>query len=61
MFEPDMSSTQFEPSSILKDIQTKQEADPFCSNIIAYLSNNSLPSDSKLACETITSYHGLDI
>ena len=54
MFETDISSTQFEPSVLLKDIQTKQQTDPFCSNIIAYLSNNSLPSDSKLACETIT-------
>ena len=35
MFEPDISSTQFEASTIFKDIQTKQEADPFCANIIA--------------------------
>ena len=54
MFEPDISSTQFEPAVLLKDIQIKQQTDPFCSNIIAYLSNNSLPSHSKLACETIT-------
>ena len=45
---------QFDPSLILKDIHSKQQTDPSCSRIIAYLSQNILPSNSIDACETIT-------
>ena len=54
IFSVDIEEVQFDPSSVLKDIQGKQEADPFCSNILLYLSQNILPDDPKQACETVT-------
>ena len=45
---------QFDLSLILKDVHSKQQTAPFCSHIIAYLSQNIRPSISKDACEAIT-------
>ena len=49
-----LKSIQLDPALILKDIHSKQQTDPFCSRIIAYLSQNILSSNSKDACKTIT-------
>ena len=45
---------QFDPTQILKNIQSYQESDPFCANIIRYLTHSILSTDNKTACETIT-------
>ena len=45
---------QFDPTQILKNIQSHQESDPFCANIIRYLTHSILSTDNKTACETIT-------
>ena len=39
--------TQFDPSQVFENIRLHQMSDPFCSNIINYLANNTLPDDIK--------------
>ena len=46
--------TQFDPSQVFENIRLHQMSDSFCSNIINYLANNSLPDDIKKISETIT-------
>ena len=46
--------TQFDPSQVFENIRLHQMSDSFCSNLINYLANNSLPDDIKKISETIT-------
>ena len=45
---------QFNTALIMENIQSQQQQDEFCSNIINYLKFNILPTDAKQSAETIT-------